>query len=166
MYVIYLKIKIMSREYIPDIKGSLRTDSGSEFKGIFHKWLYDENILHRVAEPNRHQQLANAEILNKLRGRLLNGYMNAKEEATGKVYKQWTDVINIIRTDLNELRERQDGNPQTDIIVPPTDNKPKFKVNDIVILNQKNLVMHLEKSNQQIISEPAIIGLTLLILEK
>ena len=38
--------KIMSREYIPDIKGSLRTDSGSEFKGIFHKWLYDENILH------------------------------------------------------------------------------------------------------------------------
>ncbi len=124
--------KLMSREYIPNIKGSLRTDSGTEFKGIFHKWLYDENILHRVAEPNRHQQVANAENLNKLLGRLLNGYMNAKEEATGKVYKQWTDVINIIRTDLNELRERQDGDPQKDIMTPPTDNKPKFKVNDIV----------------------------------
>ena len=68
---------IMSREYIPNIKGSLRTDSGGEFKGIFHKWLYDENILHRVAEPNRHQQVANAENLNKLLGRLLNWYLNS-----------------------------------------------------------------------------------------
>ena len=124
--------KIMTREYIPDIKGSLRTDSGTEFKGILHKWLYNENILHRVAEPNRHQQLANAENLNKLLGRLLNGYMNAKEQATGRIYKQWTDVIDVIRTDLNELREREDGDPQTDIMTPPTDAKPKFKVNDIV----------------------------------
>jgi len=124
--------KIMTREYIPDVKASLRTDSGTEFRGVFHKWLYDENILHRVAEANRHQQVSNAENLNKLLGRLLNGYMNAKEEATGKVYKQWTDVINIIRTDLNELRERQDGDPQKDIMTPPTDAKPKFKVNDIV----------------------------------
>ncbi len=37
-------------EIIPDIKASLRTDSGTEFRGVFHKWLYDENILHRVAE--------------------------------------------------------------------------------------------------------------------
>ena len=29
--------KIMTREYIPDIKASLRTDSGTEFRGIFHK---------------------------------------------------------------------------------------------------------------------------------
>ena len=31
--------KIMTREYIPEIKASIRTDSGSEFKGIYHKWL-------------------------------------------------------------------------------------------------------------------------------
>ena len=76
--------KIMTRESIPDIKESLSTDSGTEFRGIFHKWLYDENILHRVAEANRHQQVANAENLNKTLGRLLNGYMNAKEEQTVK----------------------------------------------------------------------------------
>ena len=46
--------------------------------------------------------------------------------------KQWTDVIDVIRTDLNELRQREDGDPQMDIMTPPTDNKPKFKVNDIV----------------------------------
>jgi hypothetical protein len=56
--------KIMTREYIPEIKASIRTDAGSEFKGIYHKWLYDNDIFHRVAEPNRHQQVANAENLN------------------------------------------------------------------------------------------------------
>jgi hypothetical protein len=53
--------KIMTREYIPEIKASIRTDSGSEFKGIYHKWLYDNDIFHRIAKPNRHQQNANAE---------------------------------------------------------------------------------------------------------
>ena len=129
--------KILTREYIPDIKASLRTDAGTEFKGIFHKWLYDENILHRVAIPNRHQQLANVENLNKLLGRLLNGYMNSKEEETGRVYKQWTDVIDIIREDLNEIRHREDGDPQYDLITPPTDAKPKFKINDVVFFKSE-----------------------------
>jgi len=124
--------KIMTREYIPEIKASIRTDSGTEFKGIYHKWLYDHDIFHRVAEPNRHQQVANAENLNKMLGRLLNGYLNSKELETGRVYKQWTDVIDIIRTDLNEIRHREDGDPQNDLITPPTDAKPKFKINDIV----------------------------------
>jgi hypothetical protein len=124
--------KIMTREYIPDIKASLRTDAGTEFKGIFHKWLYDENILHRVAIPNRHQQLANVENLNKLLGRLLNGYMNTIEEQTGKPFKQWVEAVDIIRKDLNEIRYRQDGDPQKDIMTPPTDLKPKFKIGDLV----------------------------------
>jgi len=124
--------KIMSREYIPEIKASIRTDSGTEFKGIYHKWLYDHDIFHRVAEPNRHQQVANAENLNKMLGRLLNGYLNSKELETGRVYKQWTDVIDIIREDLNEIRHREDGDPQHDVFTPPTDAKPKFKINDVV----------------------------------
>jgi hypothetical protein len=124
--------KILTRPYISYIKASIRTDSGSEFKGIFHKWLYDENILHRVAIPNRHQQLANVENLNKLLGRLLNGYMNNVEEQTGKPFKQWTDAIHIIRKDLNEIRLKKDGDPQKDIMTPPIELKPKFKVGDLV----------------------------------
>jgi hypothetical protein len=124
--------KVLTRQYIPDVKASMRTDSGTEFKGIFHKWLYDNNVLQRVAEPKRHQQMANVDNLIKTLGRLLNGYMNAKEEQTGKVYKQWTDVIDIIRNDLNDLRIRNDGNPQTDLIIPPTNKMPKFKIGDMV----------------------------------
>ena len=52
--------KIMTREYIPEINASVRTDAGTEFGGIFHKWLYNNDIFHRVAEPNKHQQVANA----------------------------------------------------------------------------------------------------------
>ena len=59
-------------------------------------------------------------------------YMNAKEEQTGRPYRQWTDVIDIIRTDLNELRLRPDGDPQYNIFAPPIDAKPKFKVGDVV----------------------------------
>ena len=124
--------KVLTREFIPEIKASIRTDSGTEFKGVFHKWLYDESILQRVGEPNRHNQLANAENLNKTLGRLLAGYMNSIEEKTGKVYKQWTDVVDIIRTDLNAIRLKQDGNPQYDIFKKPTEAMPKYKVGDVV----------------------------------
>ncbi len=85
--------------------------------------------------PNRHNQLANVENLNKLLGRLLNGYMNSKEIETGRVYKQLTGVLDkMILTDLNEIRERPDSNPQYDIFTPPTEAMSKFKVGDIVFV--------------------------------
>ena len=124
--------KVLTREFIPEIHASIRTDSGTEFKGVFHKWLYDESILQRVGEPNRHNQLANVENLNKTLGRMLNGYMNAKEEQTGKVYKQWVDVVDVIRTDLNAIRKKPDGDPRIDIMTPATDAIPKYKVGDEV----------------------------------
>lgn len=124
--------KVLTRQFIPDIEASIRTDSGPEFKAIFHKWLHDHNVLQRVAEPKRHQQMANVDNLIKTLGRLFNGYMNAKEEETGRQYKQWTDVVNIIRTDLNAMRLREDGNPQYDLFQEPTNNIPKFKVGDMV----------------------------------
>ena len=67
--------KILTRPFITDIKASIRTDSGTGFKGVFHKWLYDENILQRAGEPNRHNQLSNAENLNRTLGRLLAGIL-------------------------------------------------------------------------------------------
>jgi hypothetical protein len=58
--------------------------------------------------------------------------MNAKEEETGRQYKQWTDVLDVIRTDLNAMRLQEDGDPQYDFIVPPIEAKPKFKIGDSV----------------------------------
>jgi hypothetical protein len=122
---------MFKRKHIKEPYASIRTDDGNEFKGVFHKYLNDNNILHRVGEPGRHQQLANVENLNRTLGRLLNGYMNSVEEATGKVYREWTDVIDVIRTDLNELRKKPDGNIYK--MASITDKEPTFKIGDVVI---------------------------------
>ncbi len=120
------------RNHIKKPFSSIRTDSGSEFKGVFHKYLYDESILHKISEPSRHKQLANVESLNKQLGRLLNGYMNAKEEKTKKVFKEWDEAIDIIRNDLNQYRKK----PEQDIFTYkyPSIKKgnPKFKIGEIV----------------------------------
>ena len=101
---------ISKRPYIqikPDIGQSIRTDSGTEFQGSFKKWMYNNSILLRTAQPNRHIQVANVERLNGILGTLLNGYMNSKEEQTGKPYREWTDKIDLIRKDLNKIRKKK-----------------------------------------------------------
>lgn len=39
--------KIFTRDFLNKHYASLQTDDGKEFKGIFHKYLYDESILHK-----------------------------------------------------------------------------------------------------------------------
>lgn len=124
------KRKILTKPYM-----SMTTDSGTEFKDVFHKYLNNEDIDHKVAKPYRHKQLANVENLNKQLGRLFNGYMNTYERRTGKPYREWDLAIPIIREDLNELRERKLPENIFEIDAPNINLKakePKFKVGDIV----------------------------------
>jgi len=123
---------MFKRKYIKKPYASIRTDAGPEFKDEFHKYLYENSIMHKVAEPNRHQQLANVESLNKQLGRLFNGYMNSVEAKTNKVYKEWDDVINIVRKDLNEYRKKPTKNRFTEIYPVPEFVEPKYKVGDLV----------------------------------
>ena len=99
--------KIFKRGILPQPQASIRTDNGSEFQDVFHKWLYDHNILHRFGEPYRHQQMANVERLNYTLGGLLNGYMNQKEIETGSEYKEWSNILNTLRDELNKIRKIQ-----------------------------------------------------------
>ena len=124
---------IFKRKYLKKPVASLRTDNGNEFKGVFHKWLFDHNILQRVSEPYRHQQLSNVENLNKQLGRILNGYMNTIEIKKGKPYREWTDILDTIRKDLNKTRTRNDLNPYKDVMIPLTLNTPIYQVGDKVI---------------------------------
>lgn len=127
--------KMMKREHL-DFPAIIRTDDGTEFKDKFSKMLSKNDVLQKVALPKRHKQMANVEALNKQLGRLLNGYMNMKEKETGKVYREWTDVVDTIRKDLNEIRkiditkdvsEYDEYNPYFN-----PDKEPKFKVGDMV----------------------------------
>jgi hypothetical protein len=138
---------IFARGILKKPYASIRTDAGSEFKGVFHKYLYDQNIMQKVALTNRHTQLANVESLNKQLGRLFNGYMNKKELETAKPYTNWTDIIGAVRTKLNKARKKVLPKDPTDYPYAPFDSskivkkgkktvlmsvQPKYKVGDRV----------------------------------
>jgi len=125
---------IFKREILKKPKMSLTTDNGTEFKSVFNKYLTDSNINHKFTHPYRHKQIANVESLNKQLGRLFNGYMNAKEKQTGKRYNEWTDIIKVVRDELNKIREKPLPENIFDISPPEFDltATPKFKEGDVV----------------------------------
>jgi hypothetical protein len=61
--------------------------------------------------------------------------MNYKETETGKIYREWTDVIEIVRKELNKIRKKKLNRS----LIPPTPTfsiekagKPKYKIGDIM----------------------------------
>lgn len=127
--------KIFKRgKYIKHIEATLRTDAGSEWKGVFAKYLYDQSILHRIATPDRHKQLASVESLNKLLGRAFMTYLENKTEELGKPYSNWTDIVDQVRVAINEYKHHpKDEDPRTYPIADININKePKFSIGDVV----------------------------------
>lgn len=129
---------MIKRKYIKDPFYSIQTDAAGEFKGDFNTYFFDKNVFHRTALPNRHKQQSAVENLNKELGRLLNGYLNSKEEETGEVYREWDDVLGTIRKQLNTIRKKPEEDPRTQELKPinPT-IKPKFSVGDIVLVKSE-----------------------------
>ena len=123
---------MFEREYIKKPYASVRTDAGTEFQGDFNKYLKNENILHRVAMPGRHKQVANVESLNRTLGRLINGYMNTKERTKATIDKDWIDCLPIIRKELNEIRAIPEGNIFLDNYTAPQYKPAKFNIGDFV----------------------------------
>jgi hypothetical protein len=123
--------KMQKRNIIKIPYASLLTDGGSSFKGVFHKYLYENGVNHRVARVGRHHQLSNVDSLCRQLGSLFNGIMNKKEEETGKVSKAWTHAIDEVRDKLNEYRRSRGVKMPKDITTyeyPIFDNlEPKIK---------------------------------------
>lgn len=99
--------KIINRPYLNLPKYYMITDSGSEFKGVFKKYLYDESIYHKQTPPHRHTQLANVDNLISQLNRIIVGYLNELEEKTGKIQRNWFPIIDTIRTELNKIRKTE-----------------------------------------------------------
>jgi hypothetical protein len=127
--------KCFKRGIITKPEYTLKSDSGSEFQGVFHKYLYDESILHKVGLPNRHNSLSNVESLNRQLSRLINTLCVAKETETGKPFNNWTQFVPIVREELNIFREKTlPKNVNDHVYEVPVLNKrkPKFKIGDLV----------------------------------
>lgn len=121
---------MFKRKHINKPYASLRTDGGSSFKKDVAKYLYNESIIHKVALAGRHSQVSSVESLNKTLGRLFNGYMNNIELRTGKVYREWTDIVDVVREELNAIRKKE--LKEKDYVIPDLSTPPKFKEGDMV----------------------------------
>lgn len=117
---------IFKRKWLNKPDGSIRVDQGNEFKGTFTDYCYKNNILLRRGLAGRHKQMSVIDALCQQLGRLFNGYMNHKELQTGKTYRNWTDVIDIVRDDLNEIRRVKN-------IITPYD----VKTPDVILTGNK-----------------------------
>ncbi|CAM9745380.1 unnamed protein product, partial [Ectocarpus fasciculatus] len=117
---------IFKGKHIQRPKATLRTDGGTEFKGVFHKYLYDNGVYHSVALPYRHKQMGNIENVNKLLGRFLNTYMNTKNT------HEWTDLLPDLIDDLNKVRKRPDQDPYTHKYPIAENIKSKYNIGDLV----------------------------------
>jgi hypothetical protein len=140
--VLKAMLKCFKRGYLSKPEYSLKTDGGSEFKGVFHKYLYDESILHKTAIPDRHKSLSNVESLNRQLGRLFNGYMNQREEKTGKVYRNWIEAVPLVREQLNSIRKKK---------LPKNINSYEYPVpNDVKTVEKEKVVID-KKGKKKII---------------
>jgi hypothetical protein len=125
-------IKFSNKSY------SMVVDNDGAFKGEFQNYLYNQNVYKKTSEPYRHKTMGLVEAYNKQIGRILNLYMNQKEEKTGKNYNEWTDIIDYVRTEYNKEKYREDGNPKKDIYKTyDLLSKPKFQEHDIVYVKSE-----------------------------
>lgn len=124
---------IFKRKYLDKPYASFKTDGGNEFKGVFNKYLVSEKILHKIGIAGRHRFTSVVERLNKELVKIFNLYMNSKEIKTGKIYKEWTDIIPQVREKLNNIRKIK-LLPQNKYRYAAffTDEKPKYKINQMV----------------------------------
>lgn len=97
--------KMITRKYINLPKYYCISDQGNEFKGVFHKYLWDHDVFHKQTIVGRHKSLAMVDSLIAQLNRIFVAYMNAKEAKSGKEFKNWTDIIDTVREELNKIRK-------------------------------------------------------------
>jgi len=106
--VLQAMLKCFKRKYINEPYASIATDGGSEFKGVFHKWVFDENIYHKVGIPYRHRQQSVIESLNRSITKIIMLYLNkkCKENNSREPYTNWVEILPAMRESLNNHRKR------------------------------------------------------------
>ncbi len=142
---------IFTRDYLKQPKSSIATDGGTEYKDEFDKWLKKNKIYHKIALAYRHSQMSNVEALNRQLGYLFNLYMNKKEQETGKVYREWTEAVDVVREALNKARKKPSQSiSKHNYPLINVDAVPKFKVGDVVYYKSEvplNALGHKQSTN-------------------
>jgi hypothetical protein len=125
---------ILSRKYVSHVKASIKTDSGREFLESFDQYFKKQKIAHLINLPDRHSQMAKIENLNKQAARLIMTYLTEKTMELGEQYREWIDVLDIIRKGLSEIKTHpKDEDPfEYPMAEPKVQSLPKYQADDIV----------------------------------
>jgi hypothetical protein len=125
---------IFNRKYVSEARASIKTDSGREFLESFDQYFKKQKIAHLINLPDRHSQMAKIENLNKQIARLIMTYLTEKTMENGEQYREWTDVLDIIRKGLNEIKTHpKDEDPyKYPMPEPKIQALPRYKTGDIV----------------------------------
>lgn len=123
-----------TRNHLKQPYASIQVDGGAEFNKVFKQWCRSNNILLKRTMPYRHQQNSMVESLNRQLGRLFNGYMNRIEQETGETYREWTDILDDVREEMNKFRKEKMPENVSDYDYPFFDQThiSRFKVGDWV----------------------------------
>ena len=126
--------KMFKRPYIKMPHSSIQVDGGAEFNKFFTQWCRSNDILLKRTIPYRHKQNSMVESLNRQLGRIFTGYMNAVERETGETYREWDDILDDVRKELNKFRKRKMPENVSDYSYPFFDQTyiSRFKVGDYV----------------------------------
>ena len=126
--------RMFKRQYIKKPYSSIQVDGGAEFNKFFTQWCRANDILLKRTMPYKHSQNSMVGSLNNQLGRVFNGYMNKVESDTGEVYREWIDIIDEVREELNKYRKVKMPENVSDVDYPFFDQTivPRFKVGDFV----------------------------------
>ncbi len=89
---------------LPD---TIRTDSGSEFRGEVKEFFDKHNVYLKYGKPGRSRQLAVVEKTNQMLGNLLLKRMQAQELLTGQVSREWVEDLPRAIKYINRKRKRK-----------------------------------------------------------
>lgn len=99
----------------------IHVDDGAEFKGVFSKWLQDNNINIKVGTPEIHTNQALIEGFNKTIEKPLFLYMDSVEIllGEGKVYNDWDTILTDQVNNYNNDRQQRLGLSPIEIMKNP-----------------------------------------------
>jgi len=128
--------QIVKRKILTFPEISLKTDGGTEFKKDFKTFMEAHDVWVKTSQAYRHKQMSPVESLNNTISRLLNNYMNQKSLELEEHYNNWTDVLPMIRKELNKYRKRDlrklKEYQQQHQFNPIEAGEPKYKIGDLV----------------------------------
>ena len=100
--------KIWARPYINKPKAFLQVDDGTEFKGVFTKFIEDNNIVLMRGKPGRSRSLAVAEHINLVIGKSIMLKQTNDELAEEEENTEWVDELPTIVRVYNKFIDKQE----------------------------------------------------------